>query len=143
MAPLKITNPHGASPVWYDHSLLGQHEFKISVTWSPTPAFPPIPLPVAVPTSKIFKVTITSVCQLENMITPNAALPITAGASKINQAVIADMTFKIDFNALTATVNNFTPFKAVYAQFCGEIEYTLKYVNGTPNVKDLCLITFD
>jgi len=24
------------------------------------------------------------VCQLENMLTPNAALPITSGASKIN-----------------------------------------------------------
>lgn len=80
------------------------------------------------------------------MITPNAALPITSGASKINQAVIPDMTFKIDFNALTV-VNDFTSFKAVYGSFCGEIDYTLKYLtgkrNGESNNKDLSLINLD
>jgi len=122
---------------------LGEHKFKISVTWINSTVFPPISLPVGVPTSKEIKVTITSVCQLENMITPNAALPITSGASKINQAVIADMTWKIQFNALASTVNNFTPFKDVYNNFCGEIEYSLKYVTGKPNVKDLSLVTLD
>jgi len=83
-----MTNPHGSSPAWYDHSLLagpgGEHEFKLSVTWVSTTAFPPLPLPAGVPTSEKFKVTITSVCQLEDMIVPNAALPITSVVSKIN-----------------------------------------------------------
>jgi len=54
------------------------------------------------------------------------------------------MTHKINFSALAIdTVNDFTAFKAVYGQFCGDIDYTLKYLSGPPNVKDLSLITFD
>ncbi len=73
------------------------------------------------------------------MITPNAALPITSGASKINQAVIADMTWKIEYT-IKITANNFTAFKDVYSQFCGTIDYSLKYIKGVPNTKDLSIV---
>jgi len=53
------------------------------------------------------------------------------------------MTFKIEMNKLTNTENDFTAFKAVYGLFCGDIDYTLKYVSGKPHVKDLSLITLD
>jgi len=60
------------------------------------------------------------------------------------------MTFKIDIEAV-ATVTDFTPFLAVYGRFCGDIDYTLRYVTGVrrvsnvnyTNVKDLSLITLD
>jgi hypothetical protein len=77
------------------------------------------------------------------MITPNAALPIISGVSKINQVKLEDMTWEIKLNAIINTEQTFEPFKDVYNQFCGTIDYTLKYVNGVPNNKDLGLITYD
>jgi len=53
------------------------------------------------------------------------------------------MTWKIQYNALTNTVNDFTAFKDVYSNFCGEIDYTLRYIKGTPNEKDINLVTLD
>jgi hypothetical protein len=53
------------------------------------------------------------------------------------------MVWKIEYNALTNTVNDFTAFRDVYSQFCGTIDYSLKYTNGVPNVKDINLVTLD
>ena len=54
--PLKINNPYGSTEDYYDHSLIGEHEFKLSVSYS-LPFFVP-----GTPTTVNFKVNIESIC---------------------------------------------------------------------------------
>jgi hypothetical protein len=53
------------------------------------------------------------------------------------------MVWTIEYNAVTNTVNDFTAFRDVYSEFCGTIDYSLKYTTGTPNIKDISLVTLD
>jgi len=85
--PLKTaTVKHGTQ--WYDHKLVGVSVFHLSASWTNSQAFPThVTIPVGVPTSNTFKVTVTSVCQETAILKPT----------------INDMKFLIELGALAET----------------------------------------
>jgi hypothetical protein len=62
---------------------------------------------------RIFTLTITDICFDES----------------INSPTLADMVFKIQASP-KSVVNDFASYTDKYSEFCGRLEYTLKYLSG-------------